>query len=328
MAFLLPSRRKIGWNEAIPPKPPSILDDEAATRILIIRLGALGDFALSFPAFADIRAHHSTAAITLLTTAPFVSLAQDSPWFDRILTDDRPAWYNPIGLRRLRAQLRGFDLVYDLQTSHRSTRYFHLAGRPAWSGIARDASLPHDNPGRNNLHTIPRQRDQLARAGVPAAAPPDLFWLAAHGPRIPAPYALLVPGTSAAHGGAKRWPTERFAAIAAELARRGVTPVIVGARGDIEAGEAIREAAPSTLNLAGRTSLQDLAGLAARASLAIGGDTGPIHLAAMMGCRVVALFSRFSDPALAAPVGEVTLLQAASLADLPVDRVVAALPGN
>ena len=64
-------------------------------------------------------------------------------------------------------QLRGFDLVYDLQTSRRSSRYFGLAGRPRWSGIAAGAALPHDNPRRNDLHTVDRQRDQFARAGVP-----------------------------------------------------------------------------------------------------------------------------------------------------------------
>lgn len=298
----------------------------AVDRILVIRLGALGDFALSFPAFADIRAHHAGGHITLLTTAPFVSLALDSPWFDQVRVDERPSWFDLPGLARLRRQVRGFDLVYDLQTSRRSSRYFTLAGRPAWSGIAAGASLPHDNPGRNDLHTIARQRDQLARAGVPSAGPPDLTWLAGGGPAVAAPYALLVPGTSSAHGGAKRWPIERFAALARVLAGRGLTPVVVGGPDDVPGAAAIRSAVPSAVSFAGRTSLQDLAGLASRAAMAIGGDTGPVHLAASMGCQVVALFSRFSNPALAAPVGRVTLVQAASLADLPVERVVAALP--
>jgi ADP-heptose:LPS heptosyltransferase len=298
----------------------------AGLRIMVIRLGALGDFALSFPAFADIRAHHHADHITLLTTPPFVSLALDSPWFDRVRVDERPSWFDPAGIWRLHVKLRGYDLVYDLQTSRRSSRYFRLAGRPAWSGIARGASLPHDNPGRNAMHTLARQRDQLARAGVPATAPPDLGWLAAGGPDLPPPYALLVPGTSGAHGGAKTWPAAQYAAVAAELAARGVTPVIVGGPGDAASAQVIRARVPQAQDLTGRTSLQDLAGLAARATVALGGDTGPVHLAAMMGCRVVALFSRFSNPALAAPVGRVTLVQAPSLADLTVARVVAALP--
>jgi ADP-heptose:LPS heptosyltransferase len=296
-------------------------------RILVIRLGALGDFVLSFPAFADIRAHHRADRITLLTTPPFVSLALDSPWFDQVRVDAKPAWLDPVGLWRLRQQLHGFDMVYDLQTSRRTSRYFALAGRPPWSGIAHGSAFPHDNPARNDMHTVDRQRDQLARAGVPASVPPDLGWLAAGGPAIAPPYALMVPGTSAAHGGAKRWPTSHYAAVAATLAERGLTPVVLGGLQDFEAASAIERAVPTTVSLAGRTSLQDVAGLASRAAVTIGGDTGPVHLAAMMGCRVVALFSRFSNPALAAPVGRVTLVQAESLAELPVARVVAALDG-
>jgi ADP-heptose:LPS heptosyltransferase len=295
-------------------------------RVLVIRLGALGDFVLSFPAFADIRAHHAGDRITLLTTAPFVSLALDSPWFDQVRVDARPAWFDLAGIWRLRAQLRGFDLVYDLQTSRRSSRYFWLAGRPAWSGIARGAAMPHDNPARNDLHTVARQRDQLAQAGVPDAGGFATGWLSGGGPVVTAPYALLVPGTSPSHGGAKRWPSAKYVALAGTLARRGLTPVVVGGAAEAAEAAAIQAAVPETLSFAGRTSLQDLAGLAARAAVTIGGDTGPVHLAAMMGCPVVALFSRFSNPALAAPVGRVTLLQAASLADLPLARVVEALP--
>jgi ADP-heptose:LPS heptosyltransferase len=243
-----------------------------------------------------------------------------------VRVDARPAFYDLAGIWRLRAQLRGFDMVYDLQTSRRSSRYFRLAGRPPWSGIARGASLPHDNPGRNDLHTVARQRDQLAQAGVPTSGPFDLGWLSGAGPVVAPPYALLVPGTSAAHGGAKRWPAENFVALAAALARRGLTPVVVGGPADAAEAAAIQASVPETISFAGRTSLQDLAGLAARAAVTVGGDTGPVHLAAMMGSPVVALFSRFSNPALAAPVGRVTLLQAPSLADLPVERVVEALP--
>ncbi len=81
------------------------------TSILVIRLGALGDFVLSFPAFAALRAHHAADRLVLLTTGPFVPMAQASPWFDEIRVDTRPSWLNLPGLWRLRTQLRGFDFV-------------------------------------------------------------------------------------------------------------------------------------------------------------------------------------------------------------------------
>jgi ADP-heptose:LPS heptosyltransferase len=293
-------------------------------RILVIRLGALGDFVLSFPAFAAIRAHHAGDHITLLTTAPFAALAADSPWFDHVEVDARPQWYHLAGLWRLARQLRGFDFVYDLQTSGRSSRYFILAGRPPWSGIAPGCSHPDADPNRNNLHTLARQRGQLADAGVPPAEP-DLAWLRRGGPLIEGAYALVIPGTSMSQGGAKKWPTARFAGLASGLSAIRIRPVIVGTRAEAGDAACIRAACPAALDLTGQTSIQDLAGLAARARLAVGGDTGPLHLAAMMGCPVVALFSKFSNPALAAPVGHPRILAAPRLDEVDLATVLAAV---
>ncbi len=286
-------------------------------RILVIRLGALGDMALSFAAFAALRAHHRADQITLMTTLPFQAWMDESPWFDRVITDTRPGWFDLPSLIRLQSKLWGYDFIYDLQTSRRSSRYFWLAGRPPWSGIARGCSHPHANPRRNFMHSIDRQREQLAMAGVTVSPAPDLSWLARHGPVLPQPYALLVPGTSPTHGGAKTWPLERFGAIAKRLAADGVTPVAVGAAG--------QASVPGAIDCIGKTTIQDLAGLASRATLAIGGDTGPIHLAGVMGCRTIALFSRFSDPIQATPVGPCTLIREDDVRSITVERVAASV---
>ncbi len=298
----------------------------APRRILVIKLGALGDFVLAFGPFAAIRAHHPEAQITLLTTSPFAELARASPWFDAVRLDARPGWWNLPGLWRLARHLRGFDFVYDLQTSARSSQYFRLAGRPPWSGIARGASHPHANPGRDAMHTIDRQCEQLAMAGIAAIAAPDLGWLATAGRNfdLPRPYALLAPG-AAPHRPAKRWPVARFAALAATLAARGLAPVVIGTAADAPLADAIRATCGAAIDLTGRTTLADIATLAAGAAYAIGNDTGPMHLAAAMGCRCVVLFSADSDPALTAPRGAVTVLRCERLADLPVARVAAAL---
>jgi len=294
-------------------------------RILVIKLGALGDVVLAFQPFADIRAHHPGAAITLLTTAPFAGLMAGSPWFDRVVVDARPRWWDLAGVLRLRGQLRGYDLVYDLQTSGRSSRYFRLAGRPAWSGIAAGASLPHANPGRDAMHTVERQREQLAMAGVPGGPVAALDWLRGDTAAVTGPYALLVPG-AAPHRPGKRWPAERFGALAAGLWARGLRPVAVGGASERPLARAMQAVCPAVLDLTGATTLRELAGLAAGAALAVGNDTGPMHLAAAMGCRGVVLFGSESDPALTAPRGRMAVLRVAALADLPVERVAAALP--
>jgi ADP-heptose:LPS heptosyltransferase len=304
----------------------SLAGGGAVRSVLVIRLGALGDFVLTFPAFAAIRAHHRDARITLLTTAPFAGLAQSSPWFDAVEIDARPAAWDVPGLLRLRRQLRGFDLVYDLQTSNRSSRYFRLVGRPPWSGIAAGCSLPHANPGRDDMHSLERQREQLEMAGVEGFPAPDLAWLREPAfPGLPPRTALLVPGASPTRP-AKRWPAARFAALADVLAGRGFSPVVIGTAAEAPLARAISGA----LDLTGQTSIAQIAAIAAAAEVAVGNDTGPMHLAAAMGCPSVVLFSADSDPALTAPRlpggGWPAVLRVADLADLTVERVAAAVP--
>src|ERR1019366_10006376 len=149
--------------------------------ILIIKLGALGNVILSLNAFAAIRAHHPAAPISLLTTAPYADWLRQAPWFDDVLVDTRPGWWNLLGVRRLRRMLRrpGFTRVYDLQTSGRSSYYFQLfprSAKPEWSGIAPGCSHPDRDPNRDRLHDNDRQIGQLRQAGISAIPPADLSW--------------------------------------------------------------------------------------------------------------------------------------------------------
>ena len=294
-------------------------------RILVIKLGALGDFAQAFGPFAAIRAHHSGAEITLLTTPPFAPLARQAPWFDQVWENGRPRglaalWALGRGLRAAR-----FDRVYDLQTSDRSSRYRWLVGRGVeWSGIAAGASHPHANPRRDFMHTVERQREQLAMAGISHFPAPALDWLDADIARfaLPEHFALLIPGASPGRP-AKRWPVENFADLAAAL---DIPAVILGGPAEASLGAAISEATPGARDLTGKTSFADIAALARRAAFCIGNDTGPTHLAAVAGCPTLALFGEDSDPALCAPRGpRVAVLRHQPLAALRLAAVQAAL---
>lgn len=290
------------------------------SRILVIRHGAFGDIILSFPAMAAIRAHHAGAKITLLTTKLYAGMLGASPWFDRIEVDAKPDWWNLPGLRWLKRQLAGFDMVYDLQTSGRSTRYFTLAGRPPWSGIAKGCAFP-DAANRETLHTRERLEQQLRLAGVPAFTPPDLSWLASPVEGLPARYAVLVPG-AAPHRPEKRFPAEKFREVAAGL---DMPVAVVGTAGERPLAQII-----GGLDLTGKTDFLQLATVFRGASLAIGNDTGPMHLAAALGVPCVSLFSAASEPARTAPRypdgGWPPILRAPNLRDLPVAQVLAALP--
>ncbi|MGE5504467.1 MAG: glycosyltransferase family 9 protein [Actinomycetota bacterium] len=300
-------------------------------RILVIKLGALGDFVQASGPFAAIRKAHGGAEITLLTTRPFAQFAAASPWFDRVWVDTRPKLWQPHKVWALRQKLRngGFARVYDLQTSDRSGWYFRLMGGGVpWSGIAPGCSHPHANPGRDFMHTLDRQREQLAMAGIADVGPPDLSWVAADTGRfaLPESYALLCPG-GAPHRPAKRWPADRFAQLAAWLTARGLTPVLLGTASEQAELAAIEAACPAARSLAGQTSFLDIVVLGRGAALAVGNDTGPMHLIAAAGCPSVVLFSHDSDPSLCAPRGRVTLLRKPTLADLSVAEVQAAVDG-
>lgn len=304
---------------------------DAIHRVLVIRLSALGDFIMALPAMSAIRHHHPDAEITLLTTAPLADIGRRTGWFNHVAVDVRPRWSDLSGWLRLRRWLRAgrFDRVYDLQSQDRTAFYFRLfwpGRRPEWSGIAPGASHPHRDPNRRHMHAFDIHAAQLRVAGIPEVPPPDLGWLDENTRRfgLPSRFALLVPG-SAPHRPAKRWPARQYGALASRLVENGVTPVILGTKEELTLADTIRAICPKARDLTGKTSLFAIAGLARRAELAVGNDTGPMHIIAMLGCRSVSLFSDESNPARSAPRGEnVTVLQRPDLGALAVDEVARA----
>ena len=299
-------------------------------RILVIKLGALGDIVQATGPFAAIRRHHPAAFIVLLTGRPYVAFMQESPYFDAVWADERPGLWSPLRLWALRTRLRGgrFTRVYDLQTSDRSSFYFRLMGRPPWSGIARGCAWPHANPDRDRMHTLDRQAEQLAMAGLPMTPAPDVSWVRADDGRfgVRALFVLMVAG-GAPHRPGKRWPAERYAALVPWLWQRGVTPVLIGTEQDRPYLTPLLTACPRAVDLLGQTTCADLAGLGRRAGAAVGNDTGPMHLLATGGCSCVVLFGAASDPAFCAPrgPGTVTVLRAPRLDALHVAAVKTAL---
>jgi ADP-heptose:LPS heptosyltransferase len=305
-------------------------------KILVIKLSALGDFVLALAAMKRIRQAHPKARIDLLTTPPFESLAKASPYFNAVYTDGRPEGFAQWMALRSRLRAADYARVYDLQTSAQSNRIFQLLrpNPPPWSGIAFGCALPHKNPLRNKMHTLERQADQLLYAGAwpdaptsPGEAPaPDLSWLKDHDERPvpgavkPRPYVMFVPGGSA-HRPEKRWPVENYGELARILYARGLDIVVIGGPQETPLAQAIQRQAPRTRDLTGRTDFARIAVLGAKAAMAVGNDTGPLHLAAAGGAPTVVLFSGASDPALSAPRGRVAVLQAQKLSELPVAKV-------
>jgi ADP-heptose:LPS heptosyltransferase len=305
-------------------------------KVLIVARGPIGPFVLALAAMRHIRAAHPDAQITLLTTPPFEALGRACPYVDAVDIDGEPEgfgeWLQLIG------RLRGasFDRVYDLDGSAWTNRLFQWLRpfAPAWSGIASGCALPHRNPHSQLMHPLERQADQLKAAGIwpdaptgpGAAPPPDAAWITRRvlQPRAQSrPHVLLVPGATT-DPAQTRWPTHGYADVAQRLRVQGYDVLVVGGREDSGLAQAIQHRA-QIRDMTGRTDFAHLAGLAARAVLAIGNDTGLMHLVAAAGAPTLALFSKTSDPARSGPRGHVAVLHAESLEDLPADEVMRAV---
>jgi len=300
--------------------------------ILIIKLGALGDFIQALGPIQAIRNHHKSQKLILLTTAPFKALAIESNLVDEIILDRRPSSFNLFGILSLRKQLKikQFSRVYDLQTSQRSSLYFNLfwpKPYPEWSGIALKCSHPHNNALRNQMHTVDRQREQLQIAGIKTIKNSDLSWAFSDISKfgLPNQYALLIPGGSISRP-AKHWPAKNFGAIAKLLKENQITPVIIGTKIEKNIALSILEIESLSIDLTGETSLIEVIAIAKRAKLAIGNDTGPMHICATVNCNSFIMFSNSSNPQLCAPRGKsVKLFCKKTLLDLTVSEVSASV---
>lgn len=301
----------------------------AKPRVLVVKLGALGDVVQALGPMAAIRGHHPDAEITVLTAKPFAELIEKTGLADRIEIDARPGTIDLCGWLALRRTLRtgGYTRVYDLQTSGRSGRYFKLfwpGPWPEWSGIAKGCSHPHANPDRDRLHTVERQKEQLAMAGIDHVPAPSLDGVDADVTRfaLPPRFGALVPG-GAPHRPEKRWPEPNWRELAERLTAAGQPIAVLGGPGERILGAAITDGLPNAFNLAGETSLVELVAVLRRAAFAVGNDTGPMHAAAVVGIPSTVLYSHASDPALCAQRGaSVTILRKPSLDDIGVDTVI------
>lgn len=305
-------------------------------KILVIKLGALGDFVQAMGPFKALRNHYKKDHLTLLTTPAYKDLALKSGHFNEVIAFPRLKGYKVFKMIRRVSMLKaaGFSSIYDLQTSSHTSRYFYYLKLLGWqgkfSGIAKGCSHPHINMLRDAQHTLDRQKDQLKDADILTVPFPDLSFLLKEEitPEIKSlldsktPFVIFVPGGAPTRP-QKRWPLDRWLELMKRLYEKGVSTVIIGGPGEKDLKDAFKNVSFPVIDLIGKTSFSDLAHLGQKALFGVGNDTGPMHLLAFTGCPSIVLFNLLeSDPKLCGPRGEnVCYLSEKDLNNLSIEHV-------
>ncbi len=287
---------------------------ENVERILIIRLDLIGDLLFSIPAIRNTRRRFPDALLDVLVTPNTAPLLAECPYVDRVHTLDAhtlthfPGIFSPNRwrqawrlIRALRA--RRYDLCLSLYGAPAATISL-LSGAPHRAGFADEAP-----PGSFSLKVagsrLPQDRHEahcalaVAQAAGAATTPDrmeawvsaaDRTWAEATLPT--ASGALWVAcGHGARNGYAKRWPRRHWVALIDQLHQAGYRAVLVGGPDEAdEAARIVQACKKPPLALTGKTTLGQLAAVLAHCALMIGSDSGPLHLAAALGTRVVGLY--------------------------------------
>jgi heptosyltransferase II len=273
------------------------------SRILIVRYSALGDVVLATSVLEPLRERFPEARIEWVTDALYAPLLEGLPGIAEVHRLERDGPGGAVVLAdRLR---RRFDLAIDLQNKLRSRLLARAAAperitfRRRSAGRALLALLGSDRP-LVRAHATRLYAEALAPLGVAGPGPMRVHLsrtaqaVAADAlARVRPPAVALAPG---ARWATKRWPAERFAAVADALAGQGASIVLAGGPSDRDAFAAFRAAAraPVAADLS-PLPVDALAAALARVKLLVACDSGPVHLAGAVGTPALALFGPTSS---------------------------------
>jgi heptosyltransferase-1 len=259
------------------------------TRLLVLRLSALGDVIHTIPAVVSLR---DTAEITWVVEAPYRELVEVVAGVQTIPVRMKKWTREPRAAQAAIRAMRGGDTSIDFQGLIKSSALGWLSGARTRYGFASDAirekpALLFTNrkvPVDTSKHVID-QNLQLAEAlfGVRRPQPPlsSATWEKFPQGKDLDAYAgsvVLLPGAGKAN---KLWPVDRFRELAKRIGPRALAVWGPGERPQAEALGA---------RIAPQTNLRELAWLLQNAEAVIGGDTGPLHLADALGTKVVGLY--------------------------------------
>lgn len=294
--------------------------DRRTPRILITRLTAIGDCILTMPLAVALREAFPQALLAWVVEGVSGTMIERHQAVDMAIRLPRRFARSPRALWRLRQQLKALrlDMTIDPQGLSKSALVAWLSGARRRIGFARpvgreispwlNTELVHSQA----THVVDRYLELLGPLGVSSGPARFEFpideqartkmaaALLALG--IGGQFAILNPG---AGWESKRWPAERYAEVASELDRRWQISSLVVWAGEQEHAWAqqIAAAAGKSAFVAPASSLLELAAILSRATLFVGSDTGPLHMAAALGIPCVGIYGP-TNPEICGPYGK------------------------
>jgi heptosyltransferase-1 len=312
-------------------------------RLLVVRLSAMGDVIHTLPAVHALRQAFPRAFIGWLIESRWTELlcapgaphrgprSAMRPLVDQVHTVNLKAWgKSPFSISTLQSAATVWNDVHsadygaavDLQGAMRSAVLARWSGArvvyggaepreaPASLWYTRKAVAQGKHVIEQNLsitEAITERQTKASAADISCQLPSDSEAEARIGRYLgelgSGEFAILNPG---AGWGAKRWPAERYGEVAWRLASMGICPLVNYGPGEEDLFRAVLAASGSTAKPA-RGSITELIALTRRARLFIGGDTGPLHLAAALRVPVVAIYGP-TDPARNGPYGTCSIV--------------------
>ena len=296
-------------------------------RILIVKLGAVGDVVHTLPALHSLRRSFPNAFIAWAVERKSMDVITGNPDLDEVIIFERKELqriFKEDGFfsayrffKEFASGLKGydFDLAIDFQTLFKSGIITFSSGAKKRIGFDKWRELnrlfTNFRVKASSRHTVDKYLELVDSAGAKTDASPVKIAYssedASYIDRFLSEKALVERSWVAINPGAswtsKLWPVERFALLCDILEDCGIPVVVVWGPGEEPLVDGIIEAAVSRPHLAPPTTIKQLACLLERSSLYIGGDTGPMHMAVTMGTPVVGIFGP-SDPERNGPYGE------------------------
>jgi lipopolysaccharide heptosyltransferase I len=298
---------------------------DAAPRIALVKLSSLGDVVHALPSAHAIRVWWPRAELTWVVERREETILAGNPDLTHLVPVDTRLWRRemkrPAGAATVMGKVRGlvrrladgrFDAAVDLQGLWKSgviTRFTRAPLRVGLApGLCRERASAwftnrHVTPPAEAAHVVEQCLAVVAALGIDIAAmgPPTFpiardaeaearmaRWLEDEGVKPTTPLVLLNPGSGGDH---KRWAVEAFRRVGEELAvRLGARVAITWGPGEELLARAIGHGMRTGALVPPATTIVEMIALFRRATLVVGGDTGPVHVAAVLGVPTVGLY--------------------------------------